>query len=237
MRSPSFPATRYSVIRALHSPDAGQRTQALATVADGYGRPACAYLRLRWGLSVEDAEDATQGFFTRALTAGLLERYDPAKARFRTYLRICLDGHVANERAAARRLKRGGGIDLVSLEAPDAQSAVADADVDALFEREWVRGLCADALAELRDGLERRGRSIVFRVFERYDVQGAETEQRPSYAALASEFDIPATQVTNHLAAARREFRGLVLERIRRLTASDDEFRAEARTLLGVDPS
>ena len=235
MRGPSFPATRYSVIRALHSPDVGQRAQALATVADGYWRPACAYVRLRWGLSPEDAEDATQSFFTRALTVGLLERYDATKARFRTYLRVCLDGHIANERAAARRLKREGSVELVPLDACDVQSVATDGDVDALFEREWVRGLCADALADLTAALERRGRGIVFRVFERYDVEGADREPRPSYGDLAREFGIPVTQVTNHLAAARREFRALVLERVRRLTASDEEFRAEVRTLLGID--
>ena len=38
------------------------------------------------------------------------------------------------------------------------------------------------------------------------------------------------------LAAMRREFRTLVLEALREQCASDGEFRAEARALLGVDP-
>ena len=41
------------------------------------------------------------------------------------------------------------------------------------------------------------------------------------------------TQVTNHLAWARRELRKLVLERLRSLTATDAEFREEAEELLG----
>lgn len=236
MPATPFPATRHSVLRALHSADAGQRSHALAAVVDGYWRPACAYLRMRWGLSLEDAEDATQSFFTRTLTSGLLERYDPSKARFRTYLRVCLDGQVANERAAERRLKRGGGAALVPLEVLDIESEAGEATVDAWFEQEWVRALCADTLAELREQLGRRGRGVVFTVFERYDVSGADAEHRPTYAALAQELGVPATQVTNYLAAARREFRALVLDRLRRLTTSEDEFRAEARALLGVDP-
>jgi len=43
--------------------------------------------------------------------------------------------------------------------------------------------------------------------------------------------------VTNHLAFARRELRRLVLERLRAVCASDDEFRLEARELLGVYPA
>jgi len=42
--------------------------------------------------------------------------------------------------------------------------------------------------------------------------------------------------VTNYLAGARREFRRIVLDKLRELTATDDEFRREARMLLGVDP-
>ena len=38
------------------------------------------------------------------------------------------------------------------------------------------------------------------------------------------------------LALARREFRRIVLEKLRALTATDDEYRREARALLGVDP-
>jgi RNA polymerase sigma factor (sigma-70 family) len=234
MRGVPFPTTRHSVLGALHSPDAGVRAQALATVAEGYWRPVCAYVQARWSMSREDAEDTTQSFFSRALSGRLLERYDPAKARFRTYLRVCLDGHVANERAAAHRLKRGGGTASVPLDT-DAEALIAPDTVDALFEREWVRGLCADALSELRDRLHRRDREIVFQLFERYDVLGAEAGARPAYAALAGEFMIPVSQVTNHLAAARREFREVVLDRLRRLTVNDAEFRAEARALLGAD--
>jgi hypothetical protein len=116
-----------------------------------------------------------------------------------------------------------------------APELIAPDAVDALFEREWVRGLCADALAELRDRLQQRGREIVFRIFERYDVFGAEDEVRPTYAALAGEFMVPVSQITNHLAAARREFREIVLNRLRALTVNDAEFRAEARALLGAD--
>ncbi len=55
-------------------------------------------------------------------------------------------------------------------------------------------------------------------------------------SGLAEEFHIPVTQVTNFLAFARREFRRIVLEKLREITANDREFREEARSLLGVSP-
>ena len=42
--------------------------------------------------------------------------------------------------------------------------------------------------------------------------------------------------MTNHLAYARREFRRIALERLREMTGSEEEFRREARALLGVEP-
>ena len=42
--------------------------------------------------------------------------------------------------------------------------------------------------------------------------------------------------VTNHLAAMRRQFRAIVLERLRELSSSDEEFEAEAAKLLGGRP-
>jgi hypothetical protein len=41
------------------------------------------------------------------------------------------------------------------------------------------------------------------------------------------------TQVANYLHWARGHFRGHVLDTLRALTASDEEFRDEARSLLG----
>ena len=41
------------------------------------------------------------------------------------------------------------------------------------------------------------------------------------------------TDVTNHLSRVRRELRRIVLEVLREMTASDEEFSEEARALLG----
>ena len=73
-------------------------------------------------------------------------------------------------------------------------------------------------------------------MFERYDLLPAGTE-RPTYSQLGADVGIPTTQVTNYLAFARRELRRLVLERLNALCATDEEFRLEARDLLGFDPS
>lgn len=67
----------------------------------------------------------------------------------------------------------------------------------------------------------------------RYDLEPQRDADRPSYRALADQFHLPLTQVTNHLGWARRELRRLLLERLQSLSASDAEFRDEAEAVLG----
>jgi F0F1-type ATP synthase membrane subunit b/b' len=56
-----------------------------------------------------------------------------------------------------------------------------------------------------------------------------------SYRELAARFSLAETSVTNELSAARQQFRQIVLDTLREATASEQEFRAEARALLGID--
>ena len=60
---------------------------------------------------------------------------------------------------------------------------------------------------------------VPFALFERYDLEGPDRAQPVTYAQLAQEFGLPVTQVTNHLAAMRRLFRQLILDRLRASTA------------------
>jgi RNA polymerase sigma factor (sigma-70 family) len=241
-RGQAFPATRHSILVAARSRDPEERRRAFDVLVASYWRPVYKYLRLRWHAGAEDAEDLTQGFFARAFEKGFFDRFDPARARFRTFLRTCLDAHAGNARVAARRLKRGGAARTLSLDFADAEGELrrnppaASADMEEYFHREWVRSVFGLAVDALRRRAESRGRGAAFEVFRRYDLKDAEATRRPTYAELGRELGLPATQVTNHLAAMRREFRALVLETLRGQCASDGEFRAEARALLGVEP-
>ena len=237
-----FPATRHSVVVAVRSSNPDERRRAYDALIAAYWKPVYKYLRIKWQASSEDAKDLTQEFFARAMEKSFFNRYDSGRARFRTFLRTCLDGFVANERKAAGRLKRGGGLGFVSLDFETAEGEfrrhepAADLDLDEYFHREWIRSFFGVVVDGLRESCRAAGKSLQFDVFRRYDLDAADGGERPTYQQLADEFGIAATDVTNYLAWARREFRRLVLERLRELCGSDEEFEAEARHLLGVHP-
>src|SRR5439155_23302331 len=99
--------TRGAGVRALARPDAPARKQAQDDLIAAYWKPIYKYIRIHWRAANEDAKDLTQAFFARALEKEFFRAFDPAKARFRTFVRLCVDGFVSKERRAAGTFKRG----------------------------------------------------------------------------------------------------------------------------------
>src|SRR4029450_11566518 len=178
---------------------------AFATLIEAYWKPVYKYLRLKWRLDPEEAADLTPDLLTSTPEKDVIGRFDPARARFRTYLRICLDGFTANAKKAEGRLKRGGGVSIVPPAFETAEGELrtheptVPADVDELFYQEWVRALFQGAVADLRASAEAAGRASMFAVFERYDLVDP-SEERPTYAVIARELNLTPATVTNHLA-------------------------------------
>jgi RNA polymerase sigma factor (sigma-70 family) len=233
-----FPATRHSIVAAIRSDRTEVRQSAFDALVRAYWRAVFKYVRLKWQVTPDQAADLTQAFFLRAFEKDFFATFDPARGRFRTFLRTCLDRFVANARQADGRLKRGGGVTIVPIDLPEIerelqqQARNAVTDFDAFFHREWLRSLFAVAAAQLRDGCAARGRADRYALFASYDLADDQRE-RPSYAELARRFGLTAVTVTNELAAARREFRRLVIAALREQCATDEEFEAEMRALSG----
>jgi RNA polymerase sigma factor (sigma-70 family) len=243
MAGDQFPVTRWSVIDAVTSEDAAEAARALDTLFAAYWKPVYKYVRLRWNRPAEDAQDLTQGFFAEVLERELMAKYDPARSKLRTYLRLCVDSFVMNEEKAARRQRRGGNAAHVALDFQAAEGELAGATIHAasipspesleeFFEKEWVRSLFALAVEDLRKFCAERERERTFRLFEDYDLSG---DPEISYEKLAVKYAIPVTDVTNALSGARREFRRIALDRLRELCGSDEEFHREARAVFGSD--
>lgn len=241
MAEGAFPATRYSVLAAVASEDVAERERAFGLLVEGYWKPVYKLLRVKWRWGKEEAEDATQEFFARAFEKGFFDRYEPRSARFRTFLRTCLDRFIANRHRDQQREKRGGGAVTLSLDFLAAEGelgsaeAATELDAEDFFQREWMRSFFEAVVAELEARCRALGKTTQLELFTRYDLADHDTSERPTYAELAATTGLPVTQVTNYLAWTRREFRRLALERLRRVTTSEEELKAEARLLFGVE--
>lgn len=232
-----FPATRHSVIERIRDTDPDARRDAFGDLVEGYWKPVYKHLRMTWRLDAEEARDLTQGFFTEAFQKAWLEKFEPGKARFRTFVRVCADRFVMNARQSRSRLKRGGAAQPVALdfEAADRELLghhAAPAGPDEYFHQEFVRALFERALDAVRTECQAAGRGVHYTLFERYDVAPGEAV---SYAQLANEFGLTVAQVTNYLGQIRRAFRAHALAALSVLCGSESEFRREARELFGVE--
>jgi len=213
-----FPSTQFSLIEA-----AAGEPLALERVAALYWKPVYKFIRHKFRKTNEEAKDLTQGFFASALEREFFQRFDPAKAGFRTYLRLGVERFAATRHEAETRQKRGGGAESVPLE----ESAGSTESPEEIYFQEWRRQLFALALEELR--AECAGaRQTEWAVFEAYDLAD---DERPSYAELARRHGIAESAVTNYLAWARRRLRALVTERLRGVTSGPRELREELRRL------
>jgi len=212
-----FPSTQVSLIAsASGDPLAMERVIAL------YWKPVYKFIRFKFRKDNETAKDLTQGFFASAMEREFFQRFDPAKAGFRTYIRLAVERFAANEHEAANRQKRGGGLEFADL---DAESASTESPEE-IFLREWRRQLFALAIDDLRVECERGGKRTEWDTFEAYDLAEGD---RPTYAALARRYGVAETSVTNYLAWARRRLRALVTERLRGVTSSERELHEEMR--------
>lgn len=228
-----FPLTSNTLVECLRSENEEVRARAWETLATVYWRPLYKYVRLKWNRNADNAEDLTQSFLAFVFEKRALESFDPGKARFRTFIRTLFDRFLANEWKAASREKRGGGAvhyDFATAEAELRGISSDEVPADELLRREWVRSVMGLAISRLEAELAQEGKTSHLEIFRAYDLE----QSASSYREVAEALSLPVTTVTNHLASARRRFRELVLDCVRELTANEEEYREEVRSLLGV---
>jgi RNA polymerase sigma factor (sigma-70 family) len=232
-----FPTTRFSAIKGLRDDDADRRRVSWDALISVYWRPSYMYARIRWRLESDQAQDLVQSFFLTAFEKQYLTDFDPTAARFRTYLRTCLDRFIMKEQRAVERIKRGGQAEHLSLDFASAdselhrQAASAKDRPDQLFDKEWVRSILVLSIHKFKAVCDEHQREIQFKLFEIYDLGDDETL---SYAQLGERYGLSEATVTNYLAWARRQFRQTVLETIAELTANEEEYREEVLAILGI---
>jgi RNA polymerase sigma factor (sigma-70 family) len=164
-----FPETRNSALRAIRSESETERARGLGRLAEAYWRPVYTYLRLQWRKPHDEAADLTQQFFETVLRNDVLQKFDPRKARLRTFVRACVDGLARNAQRSLHRQKLNFDFARLENELPERTAK----SPEELFEQEWARGLFAAALERLPE--------LESRLFRAYELGGEDL----SYADLA----------------------------------------------------
>jgi DNA-directed RNA polymerase specialized sigma24 family protein len=221
-----FPSTQLTLLRTARDRGAPGWREAIGELCRRYWKPAYLYLRSSRAMDNERAKDLTQQFLLEIVEGDLLSRYSPDHGSFRGYLRGALKLFLLEEHRGGAALKRGGGRTLVSIGQEDLDGLAEGADPEALFNRQWADCVLEEAVSALRDELDASGKELQFRVFDRYELNPP-PDGAPSYAALAREFSVKETDVSNFLMACRKRLRELIVLRIRDYVTSEAEVASE----------
>ena len=231
--SSQFPTTRWTLVVAAGDPHCKEARSALASLCEHYWYPLYAYLRRR-GYSAEEAQDLTQEFFIRVLEGRYLDRADPEKGRFRSFIMTSLKFFVADEEDRQRAHKRGGGM-VVSLELSSGEERYQrepahNETPEWIFERRWALSLIDRVVEKLREEFVHHGRP---EHFERLKVFLLGQSDAP-YAALAQEMNTSEGALKVAIHRLRKRYRELFRQEIADTVADPAEVESELRFLAAV---
>jgi RNA polymerase sigma-70 factor (ECF subfamily) len=225
-----FHTTRWSVVFAAGG-SADDSPAALEELCATYWRPIYGFIRRR-GHGVDDARDLTQGFFAGFLERRDVERLDPSRGRFRSYLLASVKNFLANEWDRERALKRGGGLRLFSLSGDeDGGLAFDPADTrtpEDDFERQWALALLRRALERLRIEQADKGRS---ELFERLKPTLGGESVEGGYAAVAAALGLTTVAVKVSAHRLKKRYGQLLMEEVSRTVELPQEIEDELHHL------
>lgn len=229
-----FATTHWSVVLAAGQSENACTAAALECLCRTYWYPLYAFIR-REGYQAPDAQDLTQGFFSRLLAKNYLGQVDPQKGKFRSFLLAALRHFLSDQRDRDRAAKRGGGAEILSLDAQDAEERyrlepMEQMDAQKIFERRWAITLLEQALARLRDESARAGKAELFECLRDFVAGVSEV----SYAAAAARLGQTGSAVKSALHRLRQRYHELVREEVAHTVADPAEIDAEIRYLITV---
>jgi len=228
--SSQFPATRWTLVIAAGDPRRKEARSALVALCENYWYPLYAYLRRR-GYPADQAQDLTQQFFMRMLEGRYLDRADPEKGRFRSFLLTSLKFFVADEEDRNRAYKRGGGavlpLEFSSGEERYQREPAHDETPERIFERRWALSVLDRVVETLREEFVHHGRP---EHFERLKVFLLGQSDAP-YATLAREMNTSEGALKVAIHRLRKRYRELFRQEIADTVADPAEVESELRYL------
>jgi RNA polymerase sigma factor (sigma-70 family) len=229
-----FRTTCWSVILAAAESKMPGSRAALAELCQNYWYPLYAFAR-RCGYTPTDAQDLTQGFFLHLLEHRALKRVDPVKGKFRSFLLASFRNFLADEGDKARALKRGGGRELVHLDAETVESRylLEPADhltAEKIFDARWAMTLLTRAVDRLREQYAARGELSRFAALAGF-VGSDAGKAVPRYDEVARSLGISLATAKTMIHRFRKQYASLLRQEIGRTVSDPEEIDEEIRAL------
>jgi RNA polymerase sigma factor (sigma-70 family) len=229
-----FHTTHWSTVLTAGQCHTPRSAEALEKLCRKYWYPLYAYVRRR-GEDSHTAEDLTQEFLARFLAGNHVAKASPDKGRFRFYLLTALRHFLAEARDYDRRLKRGGGQRVLSLDEPIGEERYRlepqdDATPERLFDRRWALAVLEQVLKQLGREYQAAGKGPLF-----HQIKGFLTdEDSAAYPRIARDLEMSEGALRVAVHRLRRRYGELLRQEIAHTVASPEEVPEEMRHLREV---
>jgi RNA polymerase sigma-70 factor (ECF subfamily) len=231
--NPRFATTSWTqVLKAREAPSSEAR-QALEGLCRAYWYPLYAFVR-RQGYGPEESRDLTQAYFAELLEKDYIEDFDPSLGRFRVFLQASVRNFLSKERDKRHARKRGGQVQVLSLDGDEVEGRYRYEPVDRLtpeeiFERRWALTLLERVMERLRNELSEVGRAEEFE-----KLKGFLTGDGPKvpYRRAALELRTTEEAVKTSVHRLRQRFGTLLRQEIAETVSTPEEIDDEVRHLL-----
>lgn len=225
----SFNTTHWTIVLACGDEgDSERANEALASLFQTYWYPLYAYVRRR-GYDEHDAKDLVQGFCLHLQEKHALAKADRQRGKFRTFLLSSLQNFLGHERERSRAQKRGGGRELIRLDAEEADERYNLEPADSvtpetIFEKRWAHALLEQTVSGLRADFIKRGKE---RLFDGLSSFLTSDLRETSYQNAAEQLGLPLSAIKTTVHRMRRDYRSKLREEIGRTVSSPNEIEDE----------
>jgi hypothetical protein len=222
----AFLTTHWSMIGDIKAKK-DQDMALIGLLLERYWKPVYCCLR-RKGYGNEEAKDLTQGFFHDVvLNRSLVERADPSKGRFRSFLLHAVNQYLIDQQRKEAALKRIPRDKLVPLEItypPSLPKMMNDFDDEQCFNYAWKADLLDRVLAELKLVYMRQDMEVHWCLFrDRLLRPSLDDTPAPSLTDLCQQCGIAnETKASNMLGTVKRRFQTLLKEHVRQTVLSGE---------------
>jgi RNA polymerase sigma factor (sigma-70 family) len=230
----AFATTHWSVVLEAQG-ESPAAHEALEKLCRTYWRPIYSFVR-RQGVTSEEAEDITQGFFAQLLKRRSLSAVRKEKGRLRSYLLGALKYFLADEQRRAMAIKRGKRQRLIPLEELGADERIEMEPTDPvtaemIYERRWALTVLEQVLDRLKNEYWTAGNAALFDSLKQLlpDEPGS-----PSQAEIAAQLGMTENALRQAFYRFRQRYQSLLREEIAHTVATPGDIEDELRHLIAV---
>ena len=234
----SFLTTHWSLIDGIKKHH--DKDQALiGLLLERYWKPVYCYLR-RKGYRNEEAKDLTQGFFHEiVLGRHMVERTDPSKGRFRSFVLHTLSQFLIDQKRKGSVKTRIPDDKLVPLdisELPVLPQMILERSAEDCFEYTWKSDLIDRTVSEVQAECEKQGLQTHWQIFrDKVLVPTLHGKESQSMKTIGARYGIESeSRAFNMLLTVKRRFKAALRRNMANTVLSEADIDDEWRDLLNL---